>query len=207
MRAIDSRGHVLRGQEVDWTRWCLDRSVQPLPLSGFSTVNPGGSTWSVNADKSVTLYAPAVAGPSLRCWVQTAPATPWTRVIHLKTLLVTANHRAGLLFRASGAGTLHSIHLDGAGAISIVRWTSPTVLSSTDLSASWTLGGDVWLAISDDGTNRNFSLSKAHGWDWYTIFSVARTTFLTANQWGVFVDGGDATYDGLATIFSMENSL
>lgn len=207
MRAIDNRGHVLRGGELDLTRFCLARSTYPLAASAFSRFNNGSETWTVNADKSATLLLGAEAGPNLRCWVKTAPATPWVWAVHLKTLLATSTQRAGLLFKNSGANLVHTISLMGDGNVAVERWLNATTLSATDLAINMTLGGDVFLAVGDDLTNRNFYVSKGHEFDWNPIVTVARTTFLTANQWGVFINEGSASYSALATIFSMKPSL
>lgn len=200
----DTRGRVLIGREMDWEKWRMVRRRKPPPASQFTAVNQGSATWTVNRDKSVTLYAPPSAGHNLRCWVQTAPATPWTRTVNLRALLRAADQMAGLLFRESSTGRLHSINVDGAGDVSVIRWTSPTVLSSTDAAATFSAGEDIWLRIEDDGTSRNFYLSNDHNFNRINMVSVVRTTFLTANQWGIFINESAGSYEALATFFSLE---
>lgn len=197
----DVLGRVLLGREMNWLQWRMVRRRKLHKESLWTPVNQGDATWTTQRDKSVTLFAPATASPSLRCWVQTAPTPPWGYTVNLRPLLVSVNHIAGVLVRESSTWRLHSIHLDGTGVVSIVRWTSPTALSLTDDAQVWTLGDDCWLTVEDDTVNRSFRISSDYGSTNAIFFSVARTTFLTADQWGIFVSSSVA-YDAYATFFS-----
>ena len=203
----DTLGRVLIGRELNWERWRLTRRRKLLPQSKWTAVNTSTVTWTVQRDKSVTLYNSGSAGPNIAAYVRTAPATPWEVIVNVRPMCPTDSlspQHAGVLFRESSTGRLHTLSIQNDGNWHIGRYTSPTALSLEDLDSGSTLPTfsktDLWFRIRDDGTDRLFYVSNDCGWTWYSLFSVGRTTFLTADQYGIFVN--DEASFGLYATFS-----
>jgi hypothetical protein len=125
----------------------------------------------------------------------TAPATPYTvKAAFRVQSRSTTNSSVGLFFRESSSGKL-SIYLGvlarDANQTVVFRMTSPTVYAGvTDLNDTATLWDQtiIFLMIEDNGTNRVYSRSF-DGISWITLLTQSRTTHLTADEVGFYVDG------------------
>ncbi len=171
-------------------RWKLKR-----PVLGDYTANNSASG---NATHGGIYLSDSSAGAAyqVRSYTKSAPATPWTF-----TALVSGQHdaagffNAGLCFRQSSDGKMVTFgpwwNVAGTTQFHIDNMTSATSQSSRPLSVTAfdgsPGGAPFWMRVADNGTNRLCQMS-ADGWNWLTVYSVSRTTFLTADQLGFFVN-------------------
>lgn len=174
-----------------------------VPSSGWTWVNQGGATLTTNASKDVgSLYlkAPVVGGDSLRIRVRSLPAGK-TAIVAFRPYVqpvAVGVPSVGVLWRESGSGKLSTFGATrNIGApfdmgIGLPKFTNETTYAggsynppSTD--AKWIYGGVLWVKMQDDGANRIFSLG-VDGENWHTHHSVARTDYLTADQFGFFAN-------------------
>lgn len=197
----DGIGIIFRYSGAAWVPWGpLFPFIAPPAAASWTWVNQG--TASVADSKgAVILSGPSASGSTnLRLLVRTAPATPWTvTAAFFADLDSHGASETGLCFRASGAGTIHTMAIAaGLAGIASRKWTSPTAFSADYVNTATiktTFPGAVvvWMRLQDDGTNRILS-HAVDGQTWRTVHSVARTDFLTANQVGIYsrVDSGFA---------------
>lgn len=179
------------------------------PVSGdFSWVNQGSATVSTT-NGGIYLYDPTVdASLNIRARVKSAPSTPYTiTAAILFDPIVAANHNSGLLFRESGTGELVLFGiLQGTGSVlQVDNWNSPTSFNANVVNVTTRSMSLVWLRIADNGTNRICSVSS-DGQNWIVVSTVARTTFLTADQVGFFVAARNATYPMGLTLLSWKEA-
>ena len=175
--------------------------VQPSD-SGFSWVNQGTSTLTTT-DGDLVVVGEAATANNARIRIKTAPATPYTITVAILVNLVGTNSGAGLLFRNSGAGTLSwfSVGRDGH-TLTVNNMNSPTSFNAQVLAATpFPFASIIWLQISDDGTNRIYRASS-NGKNFRQLYTVARTTFLTPDQIGFFVNGDSATVESSISVVS-----
>lgn len=174
-----------------------------VPSSGWSWVNQGGATLSTNVSKdvgSVYLKSDIVGGPNLRLRVRSLPAGKTVIVafrVYLGPGAVTAEPNAGLVWRESGSGKLSCLslfrnyNLPSDIGVGTPKYTNPTTYSGgryTRWDYDKPIYGTVyWAKLVDDGANRIFSMS-ADGENWHVYHSVARTDYLTADQFGFFAN-------------------
>lgn len=183
-----------------WERWGPIWKCTEPALADFAWVNQGTSATADTSHGGIIIYAPANNGDSLRCLVQAAPSPPY--VIDA-TLLITyypANYfSAGLLFRHSSSGYIHSYGLGYNSAVQLrnVLWSSPTAYSSEYSGALNVYNGLalLHLRIADDNTNRISSYS-ANGYNYMPQSTVARTHSMAGgpDQVGFFAESNNATY-------------
>lgn len=164
-------------------------ALVPVDTSGFSWVNQGSAAETALGPYT-TLTAVATAGTNLRLRAMSAPGTPYTVTAALVfNCLNDAANDMGLFFRESGTGAIETfgVHTDGAASnLDVLDWTNATTFSATVLQTASPTRQVTWLRIADDGANRVFSYSF-DGYSFVTFTTVARTTFLTADQVGFFV--------------------
>ena len=171
--------------------------------SGFAWINQGGASTDTTKG-GIFLSGPATAVYSLRIRKKSAPATPWTKTFCL--LAPQMNVRAtadvgncGVLFRESSSGKLHSFSFwpranGGSGYYSSTKWASATSFSAHYVTINNPPPMPRFVRIGDDGTNRTIELSE-DGQHWTLFHSIGQTDFLTANEYGFFVNAPDTTYD------------
>lgn len=125
-----------------------------------------------------------------------APSTPYTIVggfLLNAGIINTGIAEAGLVF---GDGTKYSslavqfAETTDTAFILVDNMTNATSFSSEPFAEMWASRGGslVFMAIADNGTNRKYGIS-ADGQNWYTLYSVSRTTHLTATEVGFHVNG------------------
>lgn len=171
------------------------------PVSGnYSWVNQGGASLDTTSiPGAIGLNGPAGAGNNLRIRIKSAPATPYTIDGYIIPVIYSVNApSAGLIFRESSSGKLVSINVAYSSnpILFTNKWTNPTTFSATaaqsTMNVLFTGSGGYYLRMVDDGTNRKTYLS-VDGINWFLSFSETRTTFMTADQVGFFVDAGNAS--------------
>jgi hypothetical protein len=190
----------------NWDHFLPQLGEVTPPVNGdYSWDNDGGVATVVTTYGGVILTAPAASGQNMRVRHKSAPSPPYTITTAFKfTGHPTTNSAAGILFRQSSDGKLHALHItvvSGTGTIWVRRWTdSQTFAGVTDFSAITRLAlpainfgsSFVHMKIEDDNSNRKFYMS-GDGRNWVELYSVGRTTFLTADQVGFWAESGQTT--------------
>jgi hypothetical protein len=163
-------------------------------LQSFSWVNQGTATLNdANAISSMT--SPQImSGDSLHLRCKTAPSTPYTITVSLMWLIMDSQAYGKLFvaWRDSGGGGIVIAGLQDNGSpgtpitMEVTKFTNATSFSADYKSSTgFTLGSNLWMQISDNGTNRitRFSVDGSLFYDYH---SVGRTDFITPNQvcWG-----------------------
>jgi Repeat of unknown function (DUF5907) len=179
----------------------------PPPTTGWSWDNQAGSTLTEPTSYSSNQIAKAAgAAAGLNVRYRTAPATPYvvTAALHLNARANVNYVRAGICFRQSSDGKLAIAELSADEAnIYSRKYNSSTSYSGDYASvAPGTLFGNrtIWLQIEDNGTNRIVRYSW-DGINFFTLHTVGRTDFLTADQIGWFVQN-EGGVEMVANLFS-----
>lgn len=185
----------------------INKLTRPGLASTFTWDNQNGATI---ADSKGTLYL-SIAGNaanSITGMYKTTPAAPWVLTAKFALDIPPFNYYGyGLMFRASASGKIHAAQLGWNS--NVQRFISRKYTDSVTFSADYT---DVaqsfmpWMRIADDNTNRIVSVS-ADGINWKQIHSIGRTDFLTANQFGFFLQCEKQTGTALTLGLTVESWL
>lgn len=171
-----------------WVPWGPVYPFTDPTLAGLSTwVNQGSAV--VDATKGgISLYRDGTDGVSVHARVKAAPSTPYTITAAFTAVQLGTFTEAGLCFRDSAGGAINGFSLlCGTNSWYVRQYASATSLSSNAGSGTAQIQGPViWMRLIDDGTNRKYQFSP-DGQFWLTALSEGRTTFLTANQVGIYV--------------------
>jgi hypothetical protein len=176
--------------------------MTPPVIGDFTWVNQGTSTVTTRGGMMVLEPQGVASGENLRLLVKAAPATPYK--ITVAMLAQSCNYTAGdveqfgVCWRESGSGKLICYGFNSGQYYSLYfrsqQWTNPTTISSSILSFRATRHHPLWLRFGDDGTNRLVEISN----DGLSFEPVAapqsRTTFITADQVGVFANSWNTSY-------------
>ncbi len=172
-----------------------------IPTDPGTWVNQGTST--VDSTRgAVVMVAQATAANNARCRVAAAPATPYTKTIAFLANLFGTSATCGLLFRENGTGELSWLQTSVTRNAAVNNMNSPTSFSAQPAVVSFPFGPVFFFQISDDGANRIYRVSS-DGINFVQIYSVARTTFLTADEWGIFVNSDSTTIASSMTVLHM----
>jgi len=162
------------------------------------------------------LQAPAGTGDNLRVRKKAAPVR-YRIDAKLRVLLGGDLNFAGLCWRESGTRRLVVVgmYLSGVApggflGISVDKYTRPDLFSANAAAmGNSSLGPSFHMRLEDDGVNRRAYFSVDGGlrlnslgvvdlWldqsNWERIYSEDRTTFMTADEVGVFACAYNATY-------------
>jgi hypothetical protein len=190
-----------------WVPWGPIFPLATPPTTGWSWDNQGDASVD-EAYGGIYLTKPAVAAASLRVRYLTAPTVPYTITACILPHVYKCNYPiVGLCFRESASGKLAAFGF-GRGADAIQR---QDFTDSTHYSAESTqvpieqLSGALWMQIADNNTNRIMSWS-ADGVHWYAHYTVGRTSFLTADQVGIFANPQNVTYPAGMTLVSWKEA-
>lgn len=169
-------------------------SFVPLtaPVFGdFAWINQGGATVDTTLGIFLTSATAGAATNDLHILKKAAPSTPYTITIGFVVMKPNSDFTAcGVLFRESGTGRLATCAKRYAtdNNYAVERYIDPTTFDSTTASRSYeTTGPVVWLRITDDGADRISSVSM-DGQNFYVLSTTPRTTFLTADEVGFFIN-------------------
>lgn len=169
------------------------------PVDGdFSWVNQNSAVLNVNTRGHISIIAPHNASGSLSCRVKSAPATPYTITARCGFSSVSKDfHAAGLLFREAGTGEITTFGpaFNVSQKTSVFLWASATSFGSSYASVPAEV--PQWLRIADNGTNRIYSTS-ADGENWVDYFSHGRTSDMTPDQVGFFVNAQNGAVPNLS---------
>ena len=191
-----------------------------LDQSSWSWVNQGSATVN-QQDGIVYILSPAAGSTNLRGRFKTAPSPPYTITALLVPCFASATfinslQLAGIAFRESGTGEIEIIctanfHFSSANAPAAV-WaanynsaTSANAVIGAERNIGLSGGNPIWLRIIDDNTNRIYKMSSDKV-NWYTIATVGRTAFLTADQVGIVVTNQGGSTDMDVSYLSWEES-
>jgi hypothetical protein len=120
----------------------------------------------------------------------------------------TSYFYAGVLLRKSSDGHMLLIGLQKTGTyISIETWSSPTSKASTLGSPSLLQSHTdlLWLRLRKNEVYYYIDYS-ADGYHWLNIYTYAINSFLTADQYGIFVNNGITNNPCAATFFSIQET-
>lgn len=163
-----------------FTPWGPIFALTPPVDGDFAWVNQGTASVST-ANGGIYLVGPPSATVSVRARVKSAPATPYT----ITAAFMLANgfsQRVGIGFRESGAGTMSTVEVLNGNMLTVSNWNSATSFNGAPLPGFLCfIPTLVWLRIQDNGTDRIYSVST-DGQNFIVIYTVTRTTFLTADQ-------------------------
>lgn len=181
----------------------------PPVLGDFTAINSAsGST----VGDGILLPAPSRVGTNdFKVYAKAAPATPYTIEAVILPMAIPANYNScGLVFRQSSDGKLSGFGPSAIaglanGTVSVFSMTDPTTYGATPFQTPYyCANAPVFLRIADNGTNRIYSISS-HGHSWVQLYSVGRTSHITADQVGFFIDG-NATYDSSMLVLSWKEA-
>jgi hypothetical protein len=105
----------------------------------------------------------------------------------------------GLILRESSSGKFlhYGFHHNNNVLLVSYKWSSPTAFNSNyferGISTLSYPGQPVFLKISDDNTNRIFSISF-DGTNFFNVYTVGRTDFITSDEVGFGLESGQTAY-------------
>lgn len=194
------------GGGIIWTDNGPVTRTQP-PTTGWSWDNQAGATLTEPTDyesNQIAKAAGAAAGLNVR--YRSAPTVPYiiTAGFHINARANVSYVRFGLCFRQSSDGKLAIMEFSAdEQAIYSRKYTNATTYSADYASvAPGTLFGSrtIWFQIEDNNTNRIVRYSW-DGINFFTLHTVGRTDFLTADQVGWFVQN-EGGVEMVANLFS-----
>ena len=188
-----------------WASWGpLHPFTTPPAVATFTWVNQGGAT-AVETYGGIHLYAPSGAGNNTRALVVATGGTPWVVTLSYIPHTWGVNYNVvGVIVRESGTNEEERFFYNGNYQIGVNRMTNPTTYNSTPFTELGLNRPSFWR-VSDDGTNRSWYVSP-DGQNWYLTVQYGRTTFLTADEVGIFVESNHATWAVGLTLLSWEKT-
>jgi len=195
---------VYRDTGAVWNPWGpVFPLVTPPALASLTWINQGGAT-ATETNGGIHLYGPAGAGNNTRALVVATGTAPWVFTVSFlpHSWDVTFN-MIGIVCRESGTQELETMGFYGY-RIAGDRLNNPTSWNSRWIA--WTPPKEnrsLFFRVEDNNTNRIYWISP-DGRNWYQVGSFGRTTFLTADQVGIFVESNNATWAVGLTLLSWE---
>ena len=174
------------------------------PVDGdFAWINQGdASVASWYGGAGIFFEAPANGSHNVRVRKQAAPATPYTVTAMFLPRLLDVVAAAGLCFRQSSDGKLHTfgVAFGGVRLLASQKHTSPTAFSANYTTVAIPdAGAPLFLRIADDGSNRICSWST-DGQHFVAVHTVGRTDFLTADEVGFFITPSSTVVSGMTLL-------
>jgi hypothetical protein len=162
----------------------------------FSWVNQGTATEETAAG-GLRMVCPTSSGDNVRGRYIGQPSRPYTITALFKIQAVQANFfNSGLGFYNTSSGRFIMMgfsNLADGGLIQIQKFNSTTSFNGTYTAVTVTANDEIWIRVTDNGTNFIFSFST-NGFDWTQVDSRSRTDFITPDQVGWFMDAANSTY-------------
>lgn len=162
-------------------------------MFGMALTDPTGNSWSwVNQDSGTVSESlgqifldsgDGDLGQDINCRVASV-TPPYTKTFGIICENAITNYSsAGVGFRQSSDGKLETIMMVTGGGWVVDRWNSPTSFNSSPTVLRNPAGNHLiaWVQLIDDNTSRIIKFSR-DGRHYWTVMSVTRTTFLTADQ-------------------------
>jgi hypothetical protein len=196
-----------------WAAWGpLFPLTKPPLVATWTWVNQASAT-AVDSSAGVFMQADLVNSDNWRILVRTANATPWTVTAAFTGILCgNKDARISLIARDSVGGKFVVWGVNYDSFNNEFKIGMSTFNSATSGNANvffqrlMQMFPILFLRMTDNGTNRIYYFS-VDGVNWTQVYSEARTTWMTANQygWGVNV-GGTAGFPVAATLLSWKES-
>jgi hypothetical protein len=177
----------------------------PPPISGWSSYNQT-STATLSANNAINLYVAksgTVNSDNCSGYYRAAPSTPYTIIANCTYNGVDINVADNLVL-TPGLGFTDTTKLSFINprfnttvgyALCVSNFTNATSISSNVFSnqsagvSMYPQPINQWWMLRDDGTNIHFYMSsdsQNNGSTWVSLYSVARTNFLTPSKIGLF---------------------
>ena len=101
--------------------------------------------------------------------------------------------RLGVCWRESSSSKIvNVVYRDTGYQIAVEKCTNETTYDSAYLAAfSFGKAHELILRLADNNTNRIVSISQ-DGYNWTVLHTVGRTDYMTANQYGIYVEAYSA---------------
>lgn len=197
---LPTEGLVCQDNGTLWDMMPLNKMVPPVS-GDFSWVNQGTSTVATTKGMMV-VTSQGGAADSLRLLVKSAPATPYTITVCMMAQSgyypgTSTVGQFGICWRDSASGKILTYGWGMSNYplyFSYSQWTNYTTLSGNQFQYSAPGQGVFWIRFADDGTNRTVRISTDGAAFALVSPAQSRTSFLTADQVGVFVNNWNSTY-------------
>jgi hypothetical protein len=193
-----------------WQYYFGDRRVYRPVNSAFAWINQSTSSVTTTSG-GIYLLQPFAATQYLAIRKRAAPATPYTiTVLMIPNPHPTGNLGIGLCFGDGTKIVTHAVTVSASNVINLVseKWNSATAYNAAygfTISNNFPHGAPVYLRISDDGTNRKYSLSF-DGFNFREYHSIGHTDFLTPTEVGFFVKAQNGAQDAGVMLVSWQQS-
>ena len=185
-------------------------TINPPDPASFTWINQGSATAALDSTGGCYFFAPGVTSNNLRILKETAPSTPYSRIVGFATALQRDFMAVGIIFRESSTGKVVFFAADGGAAnvarLSYNQWTNATAYSSTPLATNsqpWCVL--VWLKVTDDGTDLVWYTSP-DGINWIQAHTVSRTIWMSGgpDEVGFAIQMGNGNNPGAAKFIHWE---
>lgn len=185
-------GFSFRFDGSKWSPFATSILMRKPVLADYTATNAASS--AIASSGAGIFLRNAAAETGLNVYSLAPPAAPYVLVVRIAGYLQFASGHApgfGICFRNSTSGKIETLQVGNSGGsleVGVDYWTSPTVFSSALAAAVpfMFVGEQMWLAIADDGTNKEFAFSP-DGVNFETIFSESRTANFTPDRIGFFI--------------------
>lgn len=151
----------------------IGSTVPTQSNTGFTNWVNQGTASIADSQNGISITAPASSGDSVRVRYQTAPSTPYKVKALIALTALTNNYQSAGIGWMQGSPPTTSTPLWTVGlqynsglnnwTLSVDEWTNVTTHvggGGTPFSGP-APGGEVWVELSNDGTNYTFSFSKS----------------------------------------------
>jgi len=193
-----------------WDAYVYGMKVTEPVSANFSWANQGSCSVSSTYGGEILTFVKG-SSDSLRVRYLAAPSTPYTiTALLVINMTPTSYNMAGLCFYNSSSGKLCTLcfQLGSSGYLELARqnWNTTTSFSATVTNTPIALAaGEVWLRITDDGTNFKFYASVDRV-NWVLCETVSRTAFLTPQSVGYIADQTANLFDSTAWLLDWTQS-
>ncbi len=186
---------ILRDNGSTWDSFGPLYRLKPPVLSDFTAVNATGSTTTQEGNTILMVVNATNSGNNLHIQKMAAPAAPYTVIMAIKTgpFFLDSNNGVGICLRKNSDGKLvtHYVNARISRAWELDTWSDETNFNSQPTTQILGFTMDVmWLKVEDDNTNRKYFISQ-DGLYWVQLYSEARTTYITADEIGFFMNYRD----------------
>lgn len=174
-------------------------TAPPLVADGWTWVNQGSATADDHPLGGIYLSCPSDTADSRKCLTRALPPTPYALHFRVDGGPFPTNFQAvGVFVRESSSGKFVFFELQGSGSqVGAATYNSATSgVASIGAAGVSGFAHVKWLRITDDGTTRAYDYST-DGRIWIGVASHTHTTFITPDEYGIFVNPRSAYGCGL----------
>lgn len=189
---VDNGTVLERYNGATWQPFGPIYKLVPFIKGNFAWINQGTSTATDNGNSGTLISGQLVTTVNARILKKAALTTPYSiDVIWTFIQALSVTTIAGFVWRNSTSGKLVTFGFAALGTsvweFVDSQWNSPTAYSTQLVKTIPMLMSNMLVRFSDDGTNRSISLSL-NGKDFTQLYQEARTTFITPDEIGFFVE-------------------